>query len=105
MGNHLMKKLYLIDYESAHWCGGQLNVVVWANDEDDDAREVAEYHMEEEQRELFSDEFSEEDAVDFDSEQAYTVNSVELFDETHDQWVFYQDPTQESFYPVVGSPD
>jgi hypothetical protein len=104
MGNHLMKKLYLIDYENAHWCGGQLNVVVWAHDEEDAIVE-AEYHMEEEQRELFSDEYNDEEDKEYADDQAYTVNSVEPFDENHEQWKFYQDSSQSSFYPVVGSPD
>jgi len=101
-----MKKLYLIDYECAHWCGGQSNVVVWAESADH-ASEVAEVHMEEEMRELFSGEYDseEEDGGLYDDESAVSVNSVEEFGPSHDEWGFYQDPTQSQFYPVIGEPD
>ena len=55
----MTKQLYIIDYDNAHWCGGNLNVVVWARDEDH-AVEVAEWFMDEQQRELFLAEFEEE---------------------------------------------
>lgn len=87
---------YLIDYENAHWCGGQLYVVVNALDEDD-AQMKAECFMEETQRELFADEYAEE----FDDECAYTVNSVTVLDEDNEYWPFYKDPSQSSFYPEL----
>ncbi len=97
-----VKKLFLIEYENMHWCGGSLNVVVWAIDEDD-AREVAEDHMETEQRELFMAELEDEPELEEDS--AHTVNSVEEFDPSHDQWQWFADPQQRAhFYPVVGYP-
>ncbi len=95
----MTKQLYLIEYENAHWCGGSLNVVVWATDEEN-AREVAESHMDECQRDLFSAEFDEEPELEEDC--SYTINSVEEFNEAHDEWQFFTDPTQESFYPIVG---
>lgn len=96
-----MKK-YLIDYENAHWCGGQLNVVVNAMSPDE-AMEKAEVHMDECQRELFSSELEEalEENPDFDTDFVYVINSVEEFDETHPDWVFYKDPTQSEFYPEI----
>lgn len=97
----MTKQLYLIDYECAHWCGGQSNVVVWAEDEDD-AREVASYHMEEEMRELFSDEYEDEE---HDDESSVSVNSVEEFGPAHDEWRFFLDPSQSQFYPIIGEPD
>jgi hypothetical protein len=103
-----MKNLYLIDYENAHWCGGQLNVVVYAYDEQD-AIMRADYHMDSEQRELFSDEYGESVAEGGDEEYAdecaYSINSVELFDKNHQEWAFFKDPTQSEFYPIVGEPD
>lgn len=91
-----MKK-YLIDYENAHWCGGQLYVVVNAINESDAEEKAADW-MEETQRELFADEYSE---GDFDDESAYSVISVEVLDESHDCWQWYTDPSQAQFYPEI----
>ncbi len=100
-----MKTRFLIDYENAHWCGGQLNVVVWANDEED-ARDVASDHMEEEQRALFEDHYNNPDEdEDYSDESAVSITSVEEFNETHDQWEFFMNPSQRAaFYPEVGQP-
>lgn len=104
----MTKQLFLIEYENAHWCGGGLNVVVWAENEDA-ARYVAGDHMDECQRELFEDHYESEIDDEDEREEAQgnptSVISVEEFNEAHDQWQFYMDPTQESFYPVVGEPD
>lgn len=97
----MTKQLYLIDYECAHWCGGPSNVVVWAEGEDD-AREVASYHMEEEMRELFSDEYEDEE---HDDESSVSVISVEEFGPDHEEWKFFLDPSQSQFYPIIGEPD
>ena len=94
---------YLIDYENAHWCGGQLYVVVNASSPEA-AECIASDWMEENQRELFSDEYFEakaEECEDFDEECAYSVNSVELFDVNHECWKYYKDPSQSSFYPEI----
>lgn len=91
------KQLYLIDYENAHWCGGQLNVCVWAHDVDE-AELLAEYHMVEEQNDLFSD----EDGNGYEDESPVTVNSVVAFGPGHKEWEFFQHPSQSIFYPVIG---
>lgn len=99
-----MKQLYIIDYENAHWCGGQLNCLAWAKSPEE-AVIIAEGHMEDAQRELFSDEFGDveddEDAGDYDDVAAFTVNSVEIMDCNHEDWKFFMDPTQSQFYPIV----
>ena len=102
----MTKQLFIIDYECAHWCGGQSNVVVWAENKDH-ARELAEVHMEEDMRELFFGEYdnSEEDGGLYDDESAVSVNSVEEFGSTHDEWQFFLDPSQLQFYPIIGEPD
>lgn len=105
----MTKQLYIIDYECAHWCGGQSNVVVWAENADH-ALLLAEFHMEEDMRELFSDEYNDEydeenECGMYDEESAVTVNSIEVFNEDHEQWKFFCDPSQEGFYPVIGEPD
>jgi hypothetical protein len=97
-----MKKLFLIDYENAHWCGGQLNVCVWA-ESGDEAVLLAEDHMADEQRELYSDEYMEAEDDWMADECPYTVNRVEEFGPSHEEWKFYMDPTQRNeFYPTIG---
>lgn len=95
----------MIDYENAHWCGGQLHVVVWAQDEIE-AEILASDFMEETQRELFSDEYGESllEDEEYEDESAVSVNSVELLDENHEYWKYFVDKTQESFYPIIGMP-
>mgnify|MGYP000104832216 CR=1 FL=1 len=96
------KQLYIIDYESSQWCGGQSHCVVWAENEDD-AVIQAENHMHDEMTELFSDEY-EDEGLDQDAECAYAVNSIEILDENNEHWEFFQDPNQSQFYPVIGEP-
>lgn len=99
--------LWLIDYESSQWCGGQSHVVVVAETADE-ANYLAEDHMESTMRELFSDEYADleaeyaEDGVDAVFDCAYTINSIEAFDENHESWKFYCDPSQEQFFPTIG---
>lgn len=104
-----MNYLYIIKYDCAHWCGADHNVLVYA-DSTEQAKLRAELHMEEEMRELFrdeyNDEFCEEDEQGmYDDESAVNVISVELFNEGHEDWVYYCDPSQSEFYPVIGEPD
>jgi len=94
-----MKK-YLIDYENAHWCGGQLYVVVNALTEED-ALEKAEWHMEECQRELFYDEYNGEYNENYDDESSVVINSVSVLDEKNEFWEYYIDPSQAEFYPEI----
>lgn len=100
----MKKELFIIEYECAHWCGGNSCVVVWAENKAH-AEILAEYHMDESMRELFSDEYNDEDGEEYDQECAYTVNSVEFFDEKHEQWKYFCDPSQAEFYPVIGEPN
>jgi hypothetical protein len=102
----MTKQRYLIDYENAHWCGGQLNVVVWAKSEDE-ASTLAEDHMEETQRELFSGEYGDSaDGGDeeYCDESAVSINSITLLDDKHKLWSYFTMRGQESFYPIVGWP-
>jgi hypothetical protein len=89
---------YIIDYENAHWCGGQLHVVVSAMDEVD-ALTKAEYWMEETQRELFADEYFEDG--DYNDESAVVINSVNILDASNEHWEDYCNPSQSSFYPEI----
>lgn len=102
----MTKQLYLIDYECSQWCGGQSNVVVWAESAGAAILKASDY-MEEAMLELFSTEFQEleeEEGVEFE-DSAVSINSVEKFDPQHDEWGFFQDPTQSEFYPIIGKPD
>jgi hypothetical protein len=96
-----MKKQFLIEYESAQWCGGISHCVVWATDETD-AMLVAEEYMDTEMRELFSDEIEDEYGEEGMEDCAYSINSVELFVPGHEHWEFYMMPDQCEFYPEIG---
>jgi hypothetical protein len=98
------KQLYIIDYESSQWCGGASHCVVWATDVDDAVDEASDY-MEDEMRELFADEYNDEDEECDVNECAYSVNAVESFDETHEYWKFYMDTEQSQFFPLVNRND
>lgn len=104
----MIKKQYIIDYENAHWCGGQSHVVVWAESADD-AVIIASDHMEDEMRELFHTEYAEqaeeyEEECPYEDESAVAINSVELLNSENEHWEFYNKPSQSQFYPVVGEP-
>lgn len=91
---------YIIDYENAHWCGGQLFVIVNASSPDE-AETLAENWMIETQLELFSDEYNDDEDGDFSEECPYIVNSIEVLDESNEYWKYYKDPDQASFYPEI----
>lgn len=96
-------KLFLINYEGAHWCGGRSACVVLATDEVEAELEAVEF-MDETMRELFSDEYQDdlEDGGRLDEDQAYTINSIEEFGPDHDQWKWFLDYDQRSnFYPCI----
>ena len=81
MDHKMNKQLWIIDYENTDWCGGQLNVLVWAETADD-AVAKAEAHMVEEQLELFGDHY-DEDKKGAADECPFTVNSVAVMNENH----------------------
>ena len=97
-----MKQLYIISYESAHWCGGQSNCVVWANNEDE-AQELAVFHMDEMMQELFSSEYEEDPELQDDI--IHVVNEVQLLVDSEFE-EYYADPVQRAnFYPCVNPED
>ena len=93
-----MRELYIIEYESAHWCGGASHCVAWASNESE-AEEAADQHMDESMRELFAD--MHEDAPELDEEPSYTLNFVKpLIGSDFEE--YYADLKQRaSFYPCV----
>ena len=100
------KQLFIITYEGSIWCGASdTRVCVWALNEDD-AKDLASKHMEEEMRELFADEYAVllQLGKGADEDCAYSVNSVEVFDEHNENWKHFCDPAQQAnFYPIIGS--
>ena len=102
----MQKQLYIIEYDSAHWCGGESHCVTWA-ESPDQAVLQAERHMDETMRELFADEYADcydENTCEgyYDEEAAFAVISVEVLDERNPHWDYYQDPEQRvAFYPEV----
>jgi len=99
----MTKNLWLINYESSQWCGGGSYVVV-AADSEEDAEDKAQEHMDSEMRELFSGEYDDlidDYGDDVEDEQAYTISSIEVFNETHDCWKYFKDETQSQFFPLI----
>ena len=96
-----MKQLYIIVYENSRWCGGELNVLVWATSEDE-ANELASDFMEETQRELFSDQEDEEEEDDEYEDSAVTINSTKLLDDS-DHNEFTDRSGDETYYPMIGT--
>jgi hypothetical protein len=99
----MTKQMFLIEYESSIWCGGDSSVVVWAEDEDS-ALNAADLHMEEDMRELFQTEYVELLEEYADEDPAYSVKQVEAFGPQHTEWKWFQDPSQSSLYPIIGTP-
>lgn len=106
----MTKQMYIIEYNSAHWCGASHQCVVWAKSAEQ-AEDLAGLFMEEHLRELYSDEYNvdydEDEGLygEYDDESAYQVVSVEPFGPAHDCWEYFQDPTQAEFYPQIGTPE
>ncbi len=102
----MTKQLFIITYGLSTWCGtARTCVCVWALDEDD-AKDLASEHMEEEMRELFADDYAVllQLGKEADEDCAYSVNSVEILDGYNENWKNYWDPVQQAnFYPIIGS--
>lgn len=95
------KKLYLITYESAGWCGASdTKVVVWAED-DVDALFKASDHMEDTMWELFADEYMDDGLEDRPEDSLVYVTEVVEFTPDHEEWKYFIDPSQSQFYPVI----
>lgn len=94
---------WIITYENAHWCGGELYVVVLDAETAEQAEFLAGDFMDETQRELFSDEIADafEEDPDFDDSYMASVTSIEVLDENNKHWEFYKNPSQASFYPEI----
>ncbi len=95
-----MKQLYVIEYESFQWCGGDLCCVVWADSELDAEIKDSDW-MEETQRELFSSEYNSEECDD--EECAYTVNYVQLMAGSEFEQYYNMPDQRVAFYPCVNA--
>ena len=95
------KQLFLITYESAHWCGASDTKVVVYAESSGDALIKASDHMEEEMWELFADEYMDDGLEDRPEDSLVSVSNVEEFDQNHEEWKYFKDPSQSQFYPVI----
>lgn len=93
-----MKQLYVIDFESANYAGGGEHCLVWAEDEDQ-ARDLADNHMEEYYYEEDIDQLQEENEGEIDGPFA-TVTKVELLDNSEHK-EFAEKESNRQFYPFV----
>jgi hypothetical protein len=93
---------YLIEYECAHWCGGESHVVVNA-DSENLALEKAGLHMHEDMYELFNEEYRDclQQGTYEDGETTFAVKDIQEFNSDHEYWKFYKDPTQKQFFPEI----
>jgi hypothetical protein len=91
--------LYIIYAESASYCGYGQHFVVAAENESQ-AEELAldateDYFREQDEAQL------EEEGYDLDGIMYSNIMTVEPFDEAHDSWKYYKDPSQAEFYIKV----
>ncbi len=94
----MKRELYVVTYDNMHYCGGELNCLAWATS-NDDAICVASDHMEEAQRELFSDHYEEDENVDMDDTFVGSCRAELVKGSEFEEFINMKD--QESFYPVV----
>lgn len=90
-----MLLIYLIYAESANYCGYGQHFVVEAPDEDT-AKLLAEPAVEEYFYEQDSDQYLDEHAEEPDNYG--NIMTCEVFDQAHESWKYYCDPTQSEFY-------
>jgi hypothetical protein len=88
--------LYIVYAESANYCGYGQHFVVEA-DSETQAEELAldaceDYFREQDESQL------EEEEHDLDGMMYSSITTVEPFDEVHDSWKYYKDPSQAEFY-------
>ena len=95
----MQKQLYIIEYESARWCGGASHCVVWAISEDEAALD-ADAFMEESMLELFSDEDSDEEET---GDVAHVVNWVKLMQGSGFEEYYADEQQRRHFYPCVNA--
>ncbi len=102
-----MKQLYIIEYDSMHWCGGTSHCVAWA-DSEDEAVEVASMHMEDYMFDLFADEIADQEythGTGISEEQQHNVVFCKLLEGSEFE-EYYADPVQRlNFYPCVNPED
>ena len=92
-----MNQIYIITYDNAQYCGGELYCLVSAASEFV-AEDIAANHMEEAQLELYADHY--EDKLLEEGDTSVGNVCVELLSES-DHSVYAADPSQASFYPKV----
>ena len=103
----MTKELYVVEFESANYCGAGEYCLVWASNEKD-AEDAASAHAEEFYYEQDSEQWEEENEGESDEDvtwanmkSAYPLAS----DEAEDVRKYLLDPTQVRFYPIVNTND
>lgn len=95
------RELYVIEFESANFCGASSTCMVWATSTDDAVAEFEECGWGEEfYREEDVDQFEDEN-VDDDPGVIWssTVGATRLIGSRFEEWA--KDPSQKSFYQIV----
>ena len=92
-----MEQVYIIVYDNAQWCGGELYCLVKAVSEDE-AEILADTFMCESQLELFADHYNDDPLEEGDI--CYNIVSVEPLKDSEFA-EFEADEGQRSFYPKV----
>lgn len=91
--------LYIIYAESANYCGYGQHFVVEADNEAQAEElaygEIEDYFREQDESQL------EEEGYGLDGIVFGNIETTEPFDEAHDSWKYYKDPSQTEFYIKV----
>ncbi len=92
--------LYLVYCESTNYCGYGQHFVVRTD------VEVPDHELEFLVSDVADEYFYEQDSDQLEEEGIeegpyFSVRTIEPFDETHETWKFYKDPSQSEFYIEV----
>ena len=92
-------KTWIVYFVSANYCGYGEYCLVKAETENE-ARKYANGYAEDLYYEQDCDQWHEEHGEDTPVAWAY-IKTIEILDESHECWMFVQDPKQAIFYPMV----
>ena len=92
--------LWLAYFESANYCGYGEYCVVEASSEEE-ANEIASSYAEEQYFEQDNEQYVEEHGDEEEPVHWANIHWAVPFDESHDCWKYYIDPTQKQFFPKI----
>lgn len=97
---HMQKALWVVEFQSANYCGAEQYCLVWATSENN-AHDEASSWVEEVFYEQDSEQYLEENGEDPEA-YAYITNVYPLVsEEAEDIRRYLKDETQKQFYPIV----